>query len=134
MSKPKQNHASCYKKNDYDSDEDLEHLMRVTVLKVSKSEKSNSSLSNIENDETICKNGKIRLEIIDQSSINMIRFLNILSIAVLIISFFTTSISKISISNNYDLLMDYLRRDKIQTEGNLLILHIAFLFVTCKIF
>jgi hypothetical protein len=129
MSNQKSIDGSRQKKNDYDSDEDLEHLMKVTILKGNKSNNSHSSL--IENDEAICNNGKLKLEVLDRSSTSIIRFLNILSIFILLISFFSTSISRINTNNNYDILMDYLRRDKIQSEGNLLILYIAFLFVTC---
>jgi hypothetical protein len=129
MSIPKSIENSCQKKTDYDSDEDLEHLMKVTISKGNKSNHSQTSL--IENDEAICKNGKLKLEMIDRSTSSIIRFFNILSIFVLLISFFSTSISRINTNNNYDILMDYLKRDKIQSEGNLLILYIAFLFVTC---
>lgn len=126
--------ASCNKESDYNSDEDLEHLMKVTIIKKKNIEKSNISQSSIDSDENNSKYCNIKVEKVKKDSSWVIRLLNISSVLLLLITFFTTSISKMNSNNNYDILMDYLRRDKIQTEGNLLILYIAFLFVTCKIF
>lgn len=120
----------------YDSQDDLEQLVRVSV--------KTPSQSNISNEESMQGNSttnfqlhnqisaKLKFEkIVDKSSLNFIRFLNCLSIIFLLVTFFTTSISKMN-SNNYDVIMEYLIKEKLQAESNLLVLYIAFFFVTCK--
>jgi hypothetical protein len=120
----------------YDSQDDLEQLVRVSVKTPSQSNISNeeslhgNSTTNFQLNNQI--SAKLKFEkIVDKSSLNFIRFLNCLSIIFLLVTFFTTSISKMN-SNNYDVIMEYLIKEKLQAESNLLVLYIAFFFVTCK--
>lgn len=120
----------------YDSQDDLEQLVRVSVKTPSQSNISNeesmhgNSTTNFQLNNQI--SAKLKFEkIVDKSSLNFIRFLNCLSIIFLLVTFFTTSISKMN-SNNYDVIMEYLIKEKLQAESNLLVLYIAFFLVTCK--
>jgi hypothetical protein len=121
----------------YDSQEDLEQLVRVSVKTPSQSNIScneesvyGTSTSNFQLNNQISTKLKFD-KILDKSSLNFIRFLNCVSIIILLVTFFTTSISKMN-SNNYNVIMEYLTKEKLQAESNLLVLYIAFFFVTCK--
>lgn len=142
---PKEYDLNQYRKNykdskncndGYDSQDDLEQLVRVSVKTPSQSNISNeesmhgNSTTNFQLNNQI--SAKLKFDkIVDKSSLNLIRFLNCLSIIFLLVTFFTTSISKMN-SNNYDVIMEYLIKEKLQAESNLLVLYIAFFFVTCK--
>lgn len=116
----------------YESHEDIERLIRVSV--------KNSQLNSREeeNSLSIISNGKKENKKYNfgsnqnEGNLKIIRVMNSLSIFILFVTFFATSISKMN-SNNYYLIMEYLRRDRIQAETNLMVLYIAFFFVICKL-
>ena len=123
--------------DDYDSGEDLEQLIRVSV-KTNSNSSSNTQLKDESLhgiSDTMNKSnvgGKLKFDkVVDKSSVSLIRFLNCVSIILLLVTFFTTSISKMN-NHNYNIILDYLMKEKLQAESNLLVLYIAFFIVTRK--
>jgi len=120
----------------YESQEDLEQLIRVTI----KNSSNGNSIQDIDNENsekefsayhTTHNNNLKFTSQPNETTINILRLLNASSIVILLITFFTSSIIHMN-NDDYYLIIEYLRKDKIQGEGNLRILYIAFCFVTCK--
>src|SRR5688572_6507667 len=130
-------------KHNYDSQDDLENLIHLSVSTCEKSQKSyendnnnlisGASYSHKEDEKYLLKNlnKQKNKKTLENASINLLRFLNSLSIIILLVTFYTTSISKINqnqTNEDFYLIMEYLKRDKIQAESNLLVLYLAFSF------
>jgi len=121
--------------NGYDSQEDLENLIRVSNHSKTLSE-DNRSISNSCDSLHEIKNIYSSLKFtqpLDHSTIGLIRLFNTLSIIILLLTYFTTSIQKIN-NDQYFLLVEFLKRDRIQSEYNLMILYIAFSLFHVKYF
>ncbi len=67
----------------------------------------------------------------DQHTLKVFQYLNSTSILILMISFIIISYLHVK-NDEYYLLMEYLRRGRIQAESNMMVLYIAFFFVFRK--
>ena len=123
----------CSLKSDiYDSQEDLEKLLRTST---DNSNTHNEKLTTeLEAESTSLDNRRqFKLKKFDINVFNSYRLLNSLSILILLLTFYSTTISQIKNKKEYSFIIEILKRDKIQAESNLIVLSIAFCLITCNI-
>jgi hypothetical protein len=121
---------SSLKLDAYDSSDDLENLVGISY---SDSHIKKKLRNNDDESVSVDYRKYLKLKKFDHSAFNSFRFLNCLSILILLATFYSTTLSQLNNKKEYNLIIEFLRRDKIQAESNLLILSIAFCFVSCKI-
>jgi hypothetical protein len=112
--------------NGYDSQEDLEHLVRISVISKST---INSKMDKLTDSKK--KTLSFRLEKnTNETTICRIRVLNVISIMCLLFTFYTISFVKMN-RQNYFLIIEYLKQQDMQSDSNTFILFVAMSFVTC---
>ena len=125
--------SSCLKLDVYDSQDDLEKLLRTSTNNSNTpNERKNTELE--EDSHSIDNRRQLKLKKFDSRVFNSYRLLNSLTIIILLLTFYSTTISQIKNKKEFSFIIEFLRRDKIQAESNLIVLSIAFCLITCKIF
>lgn len=122
--------SSSIKLDGYESQEDLENLIQISLC-----ESKNYKKRKLEDDQSISIDNRkyFKQKKFDSKLFNTYRIFNSLSILILLSTFYSTTISQIKNKKEYSFIIEFLRRDKIQAESNFIVLTIAFCFVTCNV-